>query len=327
MPFSEKFIEDAGREIKVSSIATDFEIAKKYIHKALERAAMASDAFDISDVDIYMRGSYKNGTNIYFPNKLEIMVELKRTHEYDPEQEFVPGDSKIVDNYFVADLGLNFSPENFTDELYQGLAEQVGEHVEYTGKTMILNPIGKLKHAVEIYSGFSFNFVEIDEEGLPKTKDIAHGVVIHNGRINFQTVTFPRIHSRNIQAKDIATNGFYRRCVRFFKSIDVIYDREFGTYDPTEEFQSGASGYFIECLLYNVPNKIFTTNRGGFAEIVYKVLNYLNNCNLDDFVCTNEVWTLFNGLDGFWNTRGAKVFLKRVTHLYNIFPASREFLA
>ena len=320
MPFSDKFVEDAGREIKVSSIDADFEIAKKYIYNALEKSALVSDAFDVKDVEMYLRGSYANGTNIYFPNKLEIMVELKRTHEYDPDEEYNPEDPKIIDNYFIRDLGLNFSPENFTEQIYHSLFEQAGEHVEFTGKTIVINPIGKLKHAVEIYCGFSFNFVD-------ENKKVNPGVIIHNDKFNHQTITFPRIHSKNLQVKDAATDGLYRRCVRFFKSIDIIYDREYGAYDVEQEFQSNATGYFIECLLYNVPNKMFTTNRGGFTEIVYKVLNYLNNCNLDDFVCTNEVWTLFNGLDGFWSIRGAKIFLKRVTHLYNIFPASREFLA
>ena len=48
--------------------------------------------------------------------------------------------------------------------------------------------------------------------------------------------------------------------------------------------------YFLECMLYNVPDSCF----GGDASQTFcDVINYLNKADLSKFVCQNEQAVLF----------------------------------
>ena len=316
MPFTENFLNDASREIEVKSIKADFESVSEYIKRAVDAVADQCDGlFSAEDVDIYMHGSYASKTNIYFPSSLEIVVELKQTEEFHPEL-VKPGDYHLYNNYFVNKLPLEFTPQSFRDLFFTKFCEIVGAKASESHKTISFESIGKVKHSVEITPCFSFIF---EGEGGEKYK----GILLYDQSMGSHIVSFPKRHAENGKIKDIATKGNFKRTVRLFKSLNAIYAREFDVSQP-----GSATGYFIECLLYNVPNKLFLDNKGGeFSDIFLKVMNYLIHCDLDEFTCQNQVWQLFGTAKEFWNIKRAGDFLGAIWHLYNVFPPSRDFLA
>ena len=322
MPFSNELLSNAARNIRVKSVESDFEYAEELIYNALAVMVNANPLIDPEQVEIYIHGSYANNLNIFFPSNLEIVVELKKTLEFDPDDALEQG-YKIHGNYFV-DLGLEFGVADFRAQLFAILEHQLGSKCYESEKTIVVLSHKHLKHNIEITPCFSFKYInEASDKIFP-------GVVLHDASVGGDIVTFPRLHESNGHSKDLATDDNFKPIVRMFKTLSMIGEREF-------DFPL-TRGYFIQCLLFNVPNNLFMVRDGllnqliddpGYAlnQIFLKVINYLDNCNMENFMCQNTVWRLFGNAAEFWDIASAKTFVKNMQKMYNHFPESRTKLA
>jgi hypothetical protein len=321
MTFSEEFLVSASREFESKYVAPDFERARDIIMQALEICAQYEPSIDPKYADIYIHGSYANKSNIYFPSNLEIIVELTTTKRFSPE------DISLEDNYFV-DVPLEFGPAEFRQLLSQTLVDMLGDKLTHQAKTLRVSGLENIKHDIEITPCFSFHFYKGDDGERNR------GVLLHDAQIGRNIVTFPRLHAQNGFDKDQLTGGNFKRMVRLFKTLHLLNVNEFS-------FASSdtASGYFIECLLFNVPDNMFTdltpkfkdesgeVQKQSLNEIFNKVINFLINANMDEFVCQNTIWRLFGKAAEFWDIQRAEQFTSAIIRLYSAFPPSRTFLA
>ena len=313
MPFSEEFLQTTSREIESRSLTADFDLARAFIVKALKKCAEVDYRIDPENVDIYIHGSYANKSNIYFPSNLEIMVEITTTKRFSPEEVSLEG------NYFV-DVPLDFGPREFRILLTDALREMVGDKLTEHAKTLRLSGLEKIKHDVDITPCVNFHFYQ----DTARTR----GILLYDASINRNIVSFPRLHAQNGFDKDQSTSGNFKRIVRMFKTLHSLNVNEFSFADSNT-----ASGYFIECLLYNVPNQMFIDKGGveqddeSLNEIFNKVMNYLINTDLEEFVCQNQIWKLFATPAEFWDKSRAEACLGAIIRLYSVFPPSRVFLA
>ena len=293
--FLGEFLFNASKLNDVKSIAADYALATALIKKAVAKVARRSNGrVKEANVTTYMHGSYANVTNIWFPSNLEIAVELNV-----PAYEF-----KIENDYWVAHT-LPYSPEQFRSDLHAALREVAKTELPLTNKTLLLLKNEKLHHTVEIMPCITF-----------KT-----GVLLYDDASKRDIVTYPRVHRQNGDLKDMATHGNFKRMVRLFKTLAAIGARE---YQNVPQLAHKTRGYFIECLLFNVPNQIF--NGENLADVFTKVLNYLLHANFRDFVCQNRVWQLFGAAAEFWNERDAHAFVGGIKWLAKNFPENREKL-
>ena len=325
MPFSYELLKASAKEINVPSVGLDFEYAKELIYGALAVMSETNLHINPDELDIYVHGSYASNVNIYFPSNLEIVVELKRTLEFDPEIVAQTG-YQLFNNYFV-NLGLDFGVAEFRAELFGALSAQLPSKVSESDKAIVVAPHKNLKHTLEITPAFSFRHVQ-HEHGR-----IYHGIVIHDAGVGADIVTFPKLHAFNGHGKDLATNKNFKSIVRMFKTLNAIGEREF-------DFPS-TRGYFIQCLLFNVPSDMFVVrdrfllalieegeDTGAMLhQIFLKVVNYLTHANLENFQCQNTVWKLFGNAAEFWSFPAARAFIRNIKKLYSSFPESRVKLA
>ena len=316
MAFNESFLRDSCKEIRAKSIDDEFEIIVEYLQRAVAVTAEQTDGMFLPvDVEFYVHGSYANQTNIFFPSSLEICVEIRQTREHFPGR-LKTASGQIDAGYFVENLPYNFTPRIFRDMLHFNLSKLVGERATLSNKTISFEQIGRVKHAVEITPCFSF--VYQNQKG--KTYK---GILLYDEGAGRHIASFPALHARNGAHKDMATAGNFKRAVRLFKTLYAIYLREFHLGEPTT-----ATGYFIECLLYNVPNRLYNLGRGGaFLPVFNKVLNYLLHCDKEDFDCQNHVWKLVGNAKEFWQYKHINEFLSNIIYVYKNFPSDREFLA
>ena len=320
MPFNEELLEKAAKQMNVQSVVSDFESARAILKQALDVVARQTGKFDPADVDIYLHGSYANKTNIYFPSNLEIMLEVKRTTSYDP---FVNPHTKyrLYNNYYV-DIMFDFSPADLMSYLFDALQELTGS-VCTVGDKSIEIPAGRgIKHLLEITPCFTFNYLE-QEAGVPVTNPQAglgrrsfKGVLLYDRGVSSHIVTFPKLHASNGHAKDLATNGNFLKATRMFKTLNKIGRRE-------ADFPKNR-GYFIQCLLFNVPNEVYVAS--SMTGLFYKVLNYFVHADFEGFASQNLVWQLFGDTPEFWNIDAAHRFIKDIKTLHDNFPESRVTL-
>jgi hypothetical protein len=286
---------NASKLNDVKSIAGDLKLAEDLIKKAIMKVARRSDGRVKEDaITVYMHGSYANVTNIWFPSNIEVAVELR-----------VPSfEHRIIEEYYV-DHNLEYTPEHFRADLHAALCEISKTDLPTTDKCIILPKNEKLKHSVEILPCITF-----------KT-----GVMLYDGRIGRDISTYPRVHQQNGELKDMATQGNFKRMVRLFKTLVAIGVREYPN-DPLLGVKT--RGYFIECLLFNVPNHVLSGENLG--DVFLKVLNYLLHADFRSYVCQNRIWHLFGDAAEFWNERDAHLFVAALKTIAKIFPANREKL-
>ncbi|MDR0462393.1 MAG: hypothetical protein LBG88_03655, partial [Christensenellaceae bacterium] len=277
MPFNDIFLQNASKLIDAKSAEGDFAYMRDIIKKAIANIKNINP----SDIDVYMHGSYANATNIFFPSRLEVCVQLKV-----PQYDFT-----ATKEYYISHE-LPYGPQDFRIDLFNALSEVVAnspkqEQVEgpsctLENKCIIVPKHGPLKHAVEVLPGLSFVLKDETNGGA------FNGVLVYDDKVKSDIATFPKLHQANGQTKDTYTGGNFKRLVRTFKTLNTIYKRE-----NLEEFQkiTPARGYFIECLLFNIPNNLYIGKT--LNDVFLKVINYLANASLENFVCQNLVWHLF----------------------------------
>ncbi len=106
------------------------------------------------------------------------------------------------------------------------------------------------------------------------------GVIYYDRTKRDVKIEYPAITLKNIEEKNVATKGLYKKYVLMFKNIFL-----FQKPSPTLPFE------IFESLLYNVPNTLYT---GLDRASILFVINYLRNKNAYDFMSIdgqNELFT------------------------------------
>ena len=76
-----------------------------------------------------------------------------------------------------------------------------------------------------------------------------------------------------------------------------------------------APSYFIECLLYNVPDDRFGP---GLAPTYLGILAWLKTARLNDFQCQNGLVPLFGRQREQWTGAKAQAFVKAMQALWDM---------
>ena len=72
--------------------------------------------------------------------------------------------------------------------------------------------------------------------------------------------------------------------------------------------------YFIECLLYNVPNDLFAAK---LAPTYTGILGWLKTAKLNAFQCQNRKVALFGPGQEQWSEKKARAFVKALQRLWD----------
>ncbi|MCL2621598.1 MAG: hypothetical protein FWD32_01025 [Firmicutes bacterium] len=289
----------------VANLDVTFNNAKKLIEAALVRIAKRNNMFNPTDVNIYMQGSYLNGTNVFTASNVEIVVELTKTASFDPAT-LTPASYSLINNYFLGKFNLDYTVENLKHDLYLELnAFTDNKATLEERKTIHIAAFKDLPRRVDILPAFSFKkFVRKLDGGYK----VVPGILVWDDDAQTHIMSFPKIHAENVSKKDKATNGNFVKMVRIFKTLRIYCSRaELIT-------KKQAPGYFVECLIYNVPNSLF---KGTLEEQFLKIINWLVNDNLLDNNCANEQWALIGTASEFWNILDANDFLLCMAYIWH----------
>ena len=312
MPFGAEFLKNASKEIRVPSTQVDLDQIKALIKRALIEIAKEENYVKPEAVEIYMHGSYANNTNIFFPSNLEVVVELTRTPEYNPDA--LPHPNFRLYNDYYLETQLQFNPRDFANLLYTKLELLCGGKATRTRQIITLPPSKAIKHTVEITPAFTFNYID---RATADTKPAEfRGILTYDETAQAHLATFPKIHQRNGEMKDTMTRGNFLKMARVFKTLNKLMAREVD--------HAPVRGYFIQCLLFNVPRNLFIGD--DFQTVFYAIFNYLIRARLEKFACQNLVWQLFGHAPEFWSLSEAHNFIKALKKYEKSFPANRTEL-
>ncbi len=240
------------------------------------------------DFEVYLQGSYKNDTNIRGDSDVDVVAQLNSTlcSNLSVDQQRILGITPA--SYFWS---------NFRTDVLRVLNNYYGQGVVSEGNKSlkVRASNGRLPADVVVsiqYRGYrSVNFY-----------DYIEGMCFWSRNDNRQVINYPKAHYENGVSKHQNSNKWYKPSVRMFKNIRGSI--------PSNSTPS----YFLECMLYNVPNTSFGTS---YQDTFCNIVNWLNKADLDNFVCQNGQLKLFGPTQEQWDTGQARTFINSLVSLWN----------
>jgi hypothetical protein len=246
----------------------------------------------------YLQGSYRNSTNTRGDSDVDLVAELTSTFY-----------SNLTDDE-KSSLGIQRANYGWSDFRRDVIAALIGYYgtqlVDTTGSksVKVLPAGGRLKADVVIAASYQY---------YSNRRLEAAGITFWTPG-GQQIVNYPKLHYENGASKNSEqqTRSWYKPTVRMYKNARsrVLENKPYlGGRFPS---------YFIECLLYNVPNHRFG---GTYQSDFVDVLNWLHgefaHGRADNFVCQNGRDYLFGNSTVQWNIADAQALVSELLHLWN----------
>lgn len=240
------------------------------------------------NVDIYLQGSYRNYVNTTADSDVDIVAELTSICEFDTSH-LTPWDARrFWENMQYSDYTYERFRADVQSILKNAFGGAVVEHakaIEVKGNWMRMKvdvlPSWRYRQ-IHCYDGV--NFTSYD------------GIVFWvEGR---RIVNWPRQHFDSGVAKNEATKEQFKPAVRMIKNARrVAIDRGL--------LRDGiAPSYFVQALVWNVPNECFV---GDSSATYCNIADWLfhNRMAFDLFRCQNNIEPLFGPRPEQWTKASA----------------------
>ena len=235
---------------------------------------------------VFLQGSYKNDTNLGGDSDVDVVVRLAsrlrpRVADLSGKELQNDGSHKVALQRW----------ESFRDHALKAMRARFGNAVRSGRKTLKL-PKGELPADADVVVTLSYR--EGIEFYLPGQKR--------------WVLSFPEQHHSQGSKKEKATSNRFKRTVRMCKAArNRLVERKVLTKDD-------APSYFIECLLYNVPNGLFVER---LVPTYTGIVDWLRNAKLKDFQCQNGRVELFGPGREQWSQKKARAFVRALQELWD----------
>jgi len=251
---------------------------------AVDRITKAITSKFGSSVSIFLQGSYKNRTNVKKDSDVDIVV--RHNDYYFPDVFFLSDNDKKTywNNFIVSEYTFprfkNDIQQVLENEFDEGEVERKDKCIKIWGDEQRVNadvvPCFVHKRMKTPYT--------VDTEGIELKTD--GGIRIYS---------FPQQHFDNGAKKNNDTETFYKSVVRILKNVrNNLVDQ--GTI-----LDKAMPSFFLECLVWNVPDQNFAKNTFMEAtkSIVYTVWNDMGDTSrAQDYTEVSNLKWLFRGNDG-----------------------------
>jgi len=175
--------------------------------------------------------------------------------------------SKVLPDIYVMLMGI-YQQKNDT-----GKANDFGE------KAIKIDAAGNRRSADVVPAA---QFRRYRSYSIYNTEDFEKGICFFTTSGD-RVANYPKQHSENCTAKHQATRSLFKPMVRILKNLrnKLISDGSIP--------EGAAPSYFLEALLYNVPNEKFG---GSYLDTMVAVINWILSADQNKFVCANHQYYL-----------------------------------
>lgn len=240
------------------------------------------------DFEVYLQGSYKNDTNIRGDSDVDVVVQLNSTFcsNLSEDQKRLLGITPA--SYFWS---------NFRADVLRALNNYYGQGIVTEGNKSLKLKSNNGRLPADVVVSLQYRLYK-----TVNYYDYIEGMCFWSRNDSRQIYNYPKAHYDNGVAKHQSSNKWYKPSVRMFKNIRNSID---GDSTPS---------YFLECMLYNVPNTKFGISYG---DTFCNVVNWLKETDLSGFVCQNCQLSLYGSSQEQWSTTEARQFIGNLISLWN----------
>jgi hypothetical protein len=252
---------------------------------------------------IFLQGSYGNDTNIYAESDVDVVIRYDGAFYHDINTR--PASEQAVFNATYPNAG-TYAYVAFKRHVEKALQAKFGDAVRPGKKAIRIEGNGNRRNAdvivaFEYKRYYRFNGLYDERHQTGMCFFASDGTRIAN---------YPLLHSENLTSKHQATNNKFKPLVRIFKNARSKM------VDDGLIAKGSAPSYYIEGLLYNVPNDQFA---GNYQDIFLNILRWLHETdNRVNFVCANEQYYLLRDDSATcWACEDGRKFINAAIGLWN----------
>ena len=277
MPIAERTLSRWSRH----RAATAFTQAHLPIREALDTYIWPSDI----KYEVFLQGSYKNDTNLGGDSDVDVVVRLNQ--RLRPRVAELSGQQLQEDAFHQ---GAYQRWKSFRDHALKAMRARFGSAANSGRKTLKV-PKGKIPADAD----------------LVVTLRCKGGIAFYLPDERRWVVSFPQQHHDQGQKKEEATDYRFKRTIRMFKAArNRLVGKKMLTKDD-------APSYFIECLIFNVPDNLFAPK---LAPTYAGIVDWLKTARLNDFECQNGRVDLFGSGKEQWSVKKARAFVRALQGLW-----------
>lgn len=272
------------------------------VNKAL--LGVSSSPVRTKDIDVYLQGSYRNDTNIRGDSDIDVVVELNATFSRNLSKL----SAREIELYKSTFPQASYLWEDFRSDVLTALQNYYGHQIVSEGNKClkIAGSSGRLPADVVVCQEHREyqRFYGISDQRY------VEGIKFWTRKEGREVVNFPKVHYENGVQKNHAwrTGGVYKPTVRVFKNARTYLSKRGYIRDDL------APSYFLEGLLYNVPDGAFS---GTHHQTFFNVLSWLHSAGLQGLWSQNEQTLLFGPSSEQWNTGDAQELIAALIKLWN----------
>ncbi|QKS29948.1 MAG: nucleotidyltransferase [Candidatus Accumulibacter similis] len=251
---------------------------------------------------VFLQGSYGNDTNIYAESDVDIVIRLDDCFQSDLTQ--LTEEEKVA--YKSAFRDATYTHVDFKKDVLSVLTQQYGDAVTAGDKAIAIDANGSRRKADVIVA---IQFRRYFKFRSSNDSEYVEGICFWNGK-GERIANYPKQHSANLTTKHQNTSKWFKPMARVFKNM-----RSRMVNDGL--IKSGiAPSYYIEGLLYNLPNEKLTSS---YQDCVANALNwYRQDASKSDLVCANEQYYLLrDGHHTCWTQANCDAFVEASIKLWN----------
>jgi hypothetical protein len=270
------------------------------VKSALEAA---SAPYADRNFKVFLQGSYGNDTNIYAESDVDVVIRYDGAFFRDLSS--LPADQlDAYNNHFSGPA--NYRYDDFKNHVQSALKTAFGNSVR-PGTKAIKIDANNSRRSADVVVAYEYRRYHKFNSAWDERYTLGIGFINSAGKL---IANYPNQHRENLTTKHQATSNRFKPTVRMFKNMRTKLVDDGVIADGT------APSYYIEGLLYNVPNAGFVSDE---SERVFNILKWLYDTkDRSKFVCANEqYYLLFDGSPVCWPKADGSVFIDAVINLWN----------
>ena len=249
----------------------------------------------------FLQGSYRNNTHLRRQSDVDVVVELTSLPVRDGS--LLPDAQRgLLDRSYPEP---EYGWRRFRRDVHRAITASFGASRVREGRKTLKLVMESPEIPVDVVVAVRhLKYTEYSGQRNYKNRE---GMGLYLRTESRWAVSYPHRHRRNGVRKEKATNGWFRRCIRMAKNARAQLVEE-GRLGPAT-----ARSYQIECLLYNVPDRLL----GHSCQSAYSsALYWLRGNDLSQFSCQNGLVPLFDGSPDGWNNRDARSLIDALIRQY-----------
>jgi len=276
----------------------------KTTHESIRNALDSYEWPEGVNFEVYLQGSYKNDTNIRGDSDVDVLVQLNST--FQGETRSLSEEERIL--YERAYSNAEYNWENFRVDVLKALRDYYGWSLVSEGNKSI--KVARDSNRLPSDVIVCLQYRKYKRFRSTNDQNYIEGIVFYTHRDNRWIINFPKPHYDNGVEKMTYTNKRYKPTVRLFKNARTyLIDNRIIAEDL-------APSYFLECLLYNVPDEHFGSNyQKTFLSIIEWLINSFSGGQYQNFLCQNEQLPLFGNTPEQWLANNVIELLKKLIQL------------